>query len=138
MNRDPGPSWRRVVVAVNPHVSLTLGELVDGWEAHVQRLAAELGAESGDRTTWGAHDYLATLTIRESIALGLSLVQEGERTHVIGQVAVTDREFEEFTEPDRRELLRTLLPSDLRHKSWWWHRVPKGGPVRYDLEQGYE
>lgn len=126
--------WRAVVIALNPHVSLTMGELLDGWRAHVRRFVAELDAAPADRATWGAHDYIGALHIREALERGLALLQDQDREDAKRQVADTDRDLEAQTEPDPSGLLNGFLSPESTSDSWWWHRVPSRGPVRDELD----
>lgn len=132
MTMDSVERWRTVVVAVNKHVSLTLGELVDGWQQHVQRFVAELDTDPHDRTTWGVHDYIGALHLRDAVERGLALLQDGEQADAIRHVTPVDRKLEEQTEPDEAALLG-VFPSDSSGGSWWWHRVPTRGPIRTEL-----
>ncbi|WP_134765113.1 hypothetical protein [Nocardioides sp. 1609] len=126
--------WQTVSVALNPYVSLSMGELLDGWRSHVRRLSVELDAETSDRATWGAHDYAAALHIREAFERGLALLQAQDRADAKREVADSDQYLQTRTEPDVGGLLNELLSAEATSDSWWWHRVPKRGPVRDELE----
>lgn len=134
MKMDTERRWRSIEVALNPKVSLTIGELFDGWRAHVHRFVAELDAVPADRAVWGAHDYIGALHIREALERGMALLQDDDRNDAMHQVSETDREFAAQTEPDRSRLVNGFLSPESTGDSWWWHRVPSRGPVRYELD----
>lgn len=134
MTMDSEKRWQALEVALNPHVSLTIGELIDGWRAHVRRFVAELDAAPANRAAWGAHDYIGALHIREALERGLALLQDEDRDDAMRQVAEADRKLRAHTEPDRSGLLDGFLSPEPTRDSWWWHRVPSRGPVRYELD----
>lgn len=128
------PRWRSLEVPVNTTVSLSMGELLDGWRIQVRRFLSELDSDRDDRGVWGAHDYIGALHLRDALERGLALVGEAERDAAAVLVGKTDREFEGLTEQDRSELLDRFLVAEPSGESWWWKRVPIRGPVRVDLD----
>lgn len=113
---------------------MSLGELADGWSAHVRRIIDEFDARQEDRTTWGAHDYVAALHLRDAIERGLQMLDESSRAAALDQVAATDQEFSDQTEDDQGTLLSAFLGSS--GDAWWWQRIPVRGPIRSEVAGG--
>lgn len=128
------PGWRTIEVPLNLHVSLTLGELVDGWLVQVRRFTIEMDSYPDDRRVWAAHDFIGALHLRDALERGLDLVSDHDREDVLGHLGKADRDFEAFTEPDQAELLKGVLFDEPIGECWWWKRVPTRGPVRDELD----
>jgi hypothetical protein len=120
---------------MNLHVELALGELLDGWAAHIRRFHDESKRSCADRDTWGTHDYVAALNLRDALERGLGLLGNGDRVAALQEMTELDQHFEALTEPDASALLRAYAVDGIPDTHWWWHRVPKRGPVREELDQ---
>lgn len=131
---DKNQNWRDAVVFLDGGATLSLGELVEGWCAHVRRLIAELDAGPEDLWVWGIHDYVAALILREAVERGLKLLAEPARAAVGAEVSLADETFETYTELDQESLLQHVLPPGQEHDSWWWGRIPVRGPARTELD----
>ena len=126
--------WPALVVALNAHVSLTMRELVEGWQAHVRRFLVEFDSDPGDRDVWGVHDYIGALHLRDALERGLDLLGGIERDDAALQVGDTDRQLKAKTEPDHDGLIyRHVSPAE-GGDGWWWRRIPVAGPVRDELD----
>ena len=126
-------AWRNTRVYLNAHVQRSMGELVDGWVAHVERIVAELGADGGDRTVWGVCDYVAALHLRDAVERGLQALGRAPLA-VVSEVAAIDRLFIDNTEEDRNALLASYMVVERTSSNgWWWRRVPSTGPIAFDL-----
>jgi hypothetical protein len=130
-----GPEWRQTSVSVNDHVVLTLGELVDGWSAHVHRLVVEQGASAGDQSVWIAHDYVAAMQLRDAIARGVDKLAPALRSDADAGVEAADRLFMDSTSPDEGGVVRAFAEIDTSHTGWWWSRLPRTGPIRAELDE---
>jgi hypothetical protein len=105
-------------------------DIVDSWARHVLRLAVEAAAPPDPTAnTWGAHDYIAALHIRDRLEHALSTTQPVVE---LACVAATDELFRRFTVIDESGKLRGC-GVDVPLEPWWWQRVPAEGPVAEDL-----
>ncbi|WP_148616436.1 hypothetical protein [Nocardioides rubriscoriae] len=126
--------WRAAVVALNPDVSLSMGELVAGWDSHIRRIIAELDAKQNDQTVWGIYDFIAALHLRDAVERGLKALHGSPFAAAFAEVAALDQRFVDHTERDHHALLHAFLAAEQpRSDAWWWHRVPTRGPIRFDL-----
>lgn len=125
-------SWQGEAVPLNEEISYTLGELIDGWRVHVHRLVAEIDF-SADRGTWGAHDYIAALHIRDAAERGITALPDEIRTEPMNQLLAIDSNFAEHTEPDDIGQLGTFMSPESINDGWWWRRLPPAGPVRREI-----
>jgi hypothetical protein len=112
-----------------------------GWAGHVERLKSELRVTAANHPrSWGFHDYIATLLIRDRVEKLLPSVPEALRNRVTAFVQGYDDELTSFTKDDRDELLIRFASSgggltekEFMASQWWWHRIPQSGPVVEEL-----
>lgn len=107
----------------------SLAELVAGWAGHVDRLISETTRSVSDRDIWTEHDYVAALHLRDRLAAGLKSAPESVTSLAKDAVAAADLRFESWTIGDSKRLLARVVPSTELGPDWWWHRVPRQGPV---------
>lgn len=123
----------RILKPVASDRGLMLVTLLRGWDRHVQRFVG--GIQSipiRDGVVWGVDDYAAALTMRSMI--------EDVRSKVPGPLVRpfdawldhVDCQYKDFTVPDDRGLMSRWMHRETPDQ-WWWHRVPRSGPVRDDL-----
>ncbi len=125
-------------VPLGPHRS-TLGSLVQAWGAHVRRFVDELDIDPTDpQDRWTPHDFVAALYIRTFVQDGLEKLPPGTVTVAERALAPVDEEFRAFTEHDDANLLEPWLTGDLLGAGWWWQRIPREGPVRFDMNELHE
>jgi hypothetical protein len=112
-----------------------------GWAGHVERLKSELRVTVATHPqSWGFHDYIATLLIRDRVERLLPSVPEALRNRVTAFIQRYDDELTSFTEDDRDELLIRFASSgggltekEFMASQWWWRRIPQSGPVVEEL-----
>lgn len=122
-------------VRVSRDRTLTMQDLVDGWQRHVTRLMEEMRVLVGEET-WGAHDYFAALSLRDHIESGRSGLSNEEDALIHASVAGSDELLRSITEEDLDGLLiRYGEPEVSLSTRWWWNRVPTEGLVREELER---
>ena len=112
-----------------------LGVLVDGWQAEIRKLVRELDSDPCDHSVWGAHDFLGMLHLRDIVDQGLAQLPSPARADANRLLEAADRQFVDLTEPDDQGMLQRFVPSQPIGTAWWWRRVPKRGPVRFDLSR---
>lgn len=122
-----------VVVPASPDRSLGLADLVGAWREHLLKFESDLLVAADDRSTWGAHDYVAALVIRDLIAQGVALVSLDLRSRIERAVAELDQRFTNFSEPDPEGYTERIDGRSKPDRGWWWHRIPKNGPVREEI-----
>jgi len=113
--------------------SRTMAELIGGWQRHVTRLDEE-SRMPVQRSTWGAHDYFAALSLRDWVRDGASSLSSDLKRLVDFRVSDADRLLRHFTDPDARGLVARFGRATPGADAWWWHRIPRSGPVRDELE----
>ena len=128
---------RDVRVELGPTKSSSLGELMYAWKLHIDKLIGDTLRFSGDRSLWGAHDYVAALVIRDSIETGLGLLGADHRKLMGTSLTDTDSMFKEYTEEDRDGCTGRILGEEVTDRPWWWGRIPRQGPVRREIETHY-
>jgi hypothetical protein len=126
----------RLHVMVAPEREMSMAELLAGWAAHVDRLRREATADTdGDAGPWGAHDLLAALSLRDSIASGSRSFDETIGAEIEARARVADLDFLAFTSADERGVVRRFADRAPTKGHWWWYRIPVEGPARDELEQ---
>jgi hypothetical protein len=124
----------RVVVELPHGRAKTLAELVDGWAAHVDRLYEERNRDLVQAPmAWGAHDYLAALSLRSMVASALERQDADIRQIANAVVRPADDKFISFTERDLGRVVERFAGQSHDDSAWWWHRLPVSGPVRAEL-----
>jgi len=110
----------------------TAADLIVGYAAHINKLVAEHDLQPEDRDAWNAHDYVATLIIRDLVERGLGLLDDDLRARAAQAIAHVDDQLTTYTEPDQRHLVRRFAAEEAG-RDWWWDRIPRSGPVRVQL-----
>lgn len=124
-----------ITIRVSECTTLSLRELIEGWSYHVHRLRDE-AAGPIDRSTWGMHDYLASLNLRDFIAKSADHTSSADRAVVEQLVIAIDREFESSTgNDDLGVVMKAGSPSEASSRNWWWRRIPRQGLARTDFEE---
>ena len=124
---------REVFVQVAPDHRIDLVDLVLAWNGHVERIERELTTSSDEPTAWGAYDLVAALCLRDFLRDGLSGLGEGLRQRVELPILDIDNRFIAYTELDNRGLVERIDGRSRPSSEWWWHRIPRSGPVREDI-----
>lgn len=124
-----------ITIQVSECTTLSLRELIEGWSYHVSRLHKEAPGPI-DRSTWGMHDYLASMNLRDFIAKSTDHIDDTDRVLVEQLVAAIDGEFESFTENDDLGVVsKAGNPSESSSRNWWWRRIPRQGLARTDFDE---
>ncbi|MDR7279067.1 hypothetical protein [Catenuloplanes atrovinosus] len=126
-----------VTVTVAPGRQLDVLTLIAAWRAQVARFEADLLAPSGGRPARGARDYVAALYFRDWIAQASAVLPTGPRHRLDRAVADLDARFLALTEPDIDGLVDRATDDPDSTRDWWWHRIPRTGPVRDDFRRHY-
>jgi hypothetical protein len=99
-------------------------------------------AESQD--CWGFHDYIAALLIRDRVEKYLPIAPDFSTARIAEFIKKYDDEFVSFTQDDHNELLIDfattgggMADGQFMMDRWWWHRVPRSGPVIEELLDWY-
>ncbi|MGC5033949.1 hypothetical protein [Micromonospora sp. DT229] len=129
--------FNTVVVPVSPNISLGAMDLLRAWWEHLSKFTADLSVPPGDRSIWGAHDYIAALILRDRLAAAISRVDPTRRYRIESVVAEIDQLFMDFTEPDNDGCIERVDGRQDSSRGWWWKRVPARGPVRAELRIQY-
>jgi hypothetical protein len=108
--------------------TISLGELIDGWEAHIARLHRESNVPASEPTFWGFHDYVAALYLRDLLELAVKRLSADDAMVVNGLLTPTDQLLRSFTEVDPERRVLRILGESGSH-AWWWELLPKSGPV---------
>ncbi|MBV9383999.1 MAG: hypothetical protein JO242_25465 [Streptosporangiaceae bacterium] len=112
-----------------------------GWAGHVDRFKTELDMTvASDPASWGFHDYIATLLIRDQIEKLLCPGVLPAQQKIANFIQEYDKELISFTNDDEEELFMQFVRSggglgadEFMADRWWWHRVPQSGPVLEEL-----
>jgi len=128
--------WQNYLTQMNEYAQFKLGDLVEAWRGHIDRLLREQDSTLEDHSVWGAHDYAAALHLRDGVARGLNTLPDEGRFDAISLVRSVDEIFMQFTEPDIACLVVRFLATDECRREWWWYRIPTRGPVRDELQGG--
>lgn len=113
-------------------LQMTLSEVAEGWLVHVNRFLQEQHMRLSD-DSWNADDFVAAIALRSLVATALERTPHAARGPASAWIARVDDAFKALTEPDGENLLSLVVRDDLAQRPWWWHRIPKQGPVREDL-----
>ena len=114
--------------------SASLRSVVDSWTQHVTRLYAERHNDlARNPSSWGAHDYLAALYIRDRVAIGLAQAPLEVANIAQARVTSADRLFLSYAEPDTTDILSRFERVEHDDSAWWWKRIPATGPAREEL-----
>jgi hypothetical protein len=109
--------------------------LIDDWAGHVLRLRSDALDPPAIDKSWGMHDLVAALYIRDAVERSLTAVFDEEHQRVPFALESADELFRTFTFEDVRipDLIRKIEDESTEHRGWWWLRVPESGPVFEDL-----
>jgi hypothetical protein len=118
---------------VSPQRSLTVIELATAWALHVRKIDGDRAAPPDDPRTWGPHDLVAALYIRDFLADCLSRLPGGLGEKASAAIRRTDEMFVAVTQPDDGHLVAPVAEVDVAGKPWWWHRIPDSGPMLDEL-----
>ncbi len=129
--------FNAVVVPVSPRASLGVMDLLRAWWEHLSKFEADLSLPSGDRSIWGAHDYIAALILRDHLAAAISRIDPIRKSQIESVVAEIDQLFIEFTERDDDGCIERADGRQDPGRGWWWKRIPGRGPVRAEFGVHY-
>lgn len=128
-----------IVYGPDPENHATLAALISSWSGHIEWLMAELGLDPKDpQDRWTPYDFLAALLTRNRVQHALQDLPAETVSVAERALLPVDERFRAFTEQDEKGLLEPLLAGDERRDGWWWQRVPKEGPVRFDMDELHE
>jgi hypothetical protein len=106
----------------------TVEVMIDLWRS----IAAEINQLNGN-----ADDYAgAGLLWRKRLQEVLDATQPPLRTKLEAEIHAVDAEFRLATDEDVDQLLRNFLCVD-DLDGWWWHRIPRSGPIRHYLDAAH-
>lgn len=134
MNDEPD-LLAQVVVTLPYGGAMTLADVVKGWASRVGRFQAEERSSLDDPATWGGHDYIGALHWRSHVAAALQQAPADVRDLMLERVASVDEAFMSFTEPDSQYLVSRFANEQPPGSGWWWHRLPRTGPAREEMDQ---
>ena len=107
------------------------------WWEHVSKLEGDLTAPTDDRSICGAHDFVATLVVRDLAADGLPRIAPDLRAPAELALHEVDQRFLSYTEPDDDGCTERIDGRVDPHRGWWWRRIPKSGPIHEEIRQYY-
>jgi hypothetical protein len=120
--------FREMSVDIGYGRSLSMYDLVLGWDVHVRRLLNELGENlEGNPNIWNEHDYVAALGIRDFVERGIGVLDSDLSKVARELVSQVDSEYISFTQDGYRDLLGRVAGLGLAKNDWWWDRVPREG-----------
>jgi hypothetical protein len=117
---------------------LSLKQLIDHWNSHVDRLAKDVSENVDDDHAWGAEDFLAALYVRQRLAGGSSSASPEVRELLTEKSSASDDLFREITEPDGDCAVLRFAGEPTHPGEWWWSRIPKRGLPRRELDAWLE
>lgn len=117
----------------SPRRLLSVIELATAWALHVRKIDADRTMPPDDPGTWGPHDLVAALYIRDFLADCVSRLSAELRDKVITAIRPYDEMFREVTQPDGEHLVARAAALSLEDRSWWWYRIPDSGPMLDEL-----
>jgi hypothetical protein len=118
---------------MTPQRSLSVIELATAWALHVRKIGADRTMSPDDPRTWGPHDLVAALYIRDFLADCVSRLPAELRVKASAAIRPYDEMFQALTQPDSDRLVARVAESSLEGKPWWWHRIPDSGPMLDEL-----
>ncbi|SDJ32119.1 hypothetical protein SAMN05444157_2813 [Frankineae bacterium MT45] len=121
----------QVVVRLSATREITLAQLLEAWQAHVERIHIEL--DFNRDVAWTAHDLVAALLLRDRIEDVLARQPAGVRAEAAEVLTGPDTMFSDMTVEDSDGLVRRFAENE-EAEAWWWSRVPRRGPIRADLD----
>lgn len=124
-----------IMVDVSDSRETSFKFLIDSWASHVERIRRE-SIKPDSLTSWGGHDYVAALHIRNMIEASWDRLPESVRARARADVDVTDESLREFTELCETNVISQFAGEPAR-SDWWWSRVPLTGPVREEIDHWF-
>jgi hypothetical protein len=118
---------------MSPQRSLNVIELATAWALHVRKIDADRTMPPDDAHTWGPHDLVAALYIRDFLADCLSRLPERLNEKASVAIRPYDEGFLAVTQPDDDQVVARVAEVDVAGKPWWWHRIPDSGPMLDEL-----
>ena len=118
---------------MTPQRSLSVIELMAAWALHVNKIGADRTALPDDPATWGPHDLVAALYIRDFLAECVSRLSTELGDRVGAAIRPYDDMFRSVTQLDRDHLVARVAEMSMIDKPWWWHRIPDSGPMLDEL-----
>lgn len=104
------------------------------WKHMVDKVSTDRWASSDDHRTWVAHDFVATLFMRDFLCDVIELLPAGLAAKLRAVVAPIDERFASVTDADDRGLAAMLASTDSDKTAWWWQRLPQAGLMREEFE----
>jgi hypothetical protein len=118
---------------MTPERSPNVLELVAAWALHVRKIDADRTRPPDDPRTWGPHDLVAALYIRDFLADCLSRLPAALSDKVIAAVHPHDELFQAVTQDDYGQFVARVADLDVTGRPWWWHLIPDSGPMLDEL-----
>ncbi len=109
-------------------------EAILAWSQHVKRLVEDSRGYAR-RDSWGAHDFVAALFLRDLVASMVGTASGGQRDEMSARVRVADAEFLSFTEMDDTRMVQRFADETIEHREWWWNGRPSAGSIRLELDR---
>lgn len=113
--------------------SLSVIELTAAWAAHVRMIGADRTMPPDDPRTWGPHDLVAALHLRDFLSHCAEQLPRELKDKVNAVIVPFDEMFQEITQPDDSHLVALVENESVADKPWWWHRIPDSGPMLDEL-----
>jgi hypothetical protein len=104
------------------------------WQHMVDKVSTNRWAPSEDHRTWVAHDFVATLFMRDFLDDVIELLPADLAAKLRDVVAPIDETFTSVTDADDRGLAAMLGSTDSDKSAWWWQRLPQAGLMREEFE----
>jgi hypothetical protein len=112
-------------------------DLARFWAMEVDAVDASRTADPADPSSWGAHDFVGSLFMRDHLARSIQQLPAPLRERLIGLVRETDERFMSLTTADQRGLAALLGMVDGSQRSWWWQRLPVSGLIRDEFDETF-
>jgi hypothetical protein len=110
-------------------------ELAVAWAWKVRKIDLDRALPWSDRSVWNEHDLAGALFWRDHLRNGLSQLRPSLKARLEQFVAEADERFRSITIEDSGERMAGIAGVDVADRSWWWHRVPRSGPIAEDLSR---
>lgn len=124
-------AWKLRRVSVSQDRSITVENLLIGWQQHIRRLHREAtGVAATD--AWGMDDYVAALCLRDFLASAEDDLGPAHARELAEAVRGADHLLLSFTVADPDRVVQRASGIDAG-SGWWWARMPASGPVVEDM-----
>jgi hypothetical protein len=118
---------------ITPSKSLSLAAMLRIWASDVRRFIGGIQSTPiRDAVIWSADDYIGALTMRSMIEQMRRRIPIALEPQFDQWLVLIDTDYQGFTRPDDEGLLANWIHEEVP-SDWWWHRVPRSGPVLEDL-----